>query len=209
MNLLVVGAAGRTGGLVVDRALRDGHTVTALARDPGKAPSPRPGLTAVRADVLDPAGLTVPMKGQHAVVVALGVHGRGSTTVFSEGVRQVVAAARAAGTTRLVAMSSAGLSTGHLPFVQRQVTRLVAERVYGGIHTDLARMEAVVLDSGLDWTLVRAPMLRDGGPTSSYQVSVGGHVPTARAAVRADIADWIVRNLDEPATYRQHVEIAG
>jgi putative NADH-flavin reductase len=208
MKVLVVGAAGRTGGLLAERALRDGHTVTALARDPSRV-TPRAGLTAMRGDVRDPADLAAPMPGQDAVVVALGVRGRGATTVFSEGVGNVVAAAQAAGVRRLVVMSSAGLSTGALPFVQRQITRLVASRIYGEIHADLARMEAVVASSGLDWTILRAPMLKDGEPTSTYQVSVGGHLGKAATVARADVADWIVRNLAEPVTYRQRVEIAG
>ncbi|MGF6884694.1 putative NADH-flavin reductase [Nocardia sp. GAS34] len=208
MKVLVVGAAGRTGGLLAERALRDGHIVTALARDPSRLTT-RPGLTAMRGDVRDSSDLAAAIPGQNAVVVALGVRGRGATTVFSEGLGNIVAAARSADTRRLIVMSSAGLSTDQLPFFQRQVTRLVASRVYGEIHADLARMEAVVADSGLDWTILRAPMLKDGEPTSTYRVSVGGHLGKAASAVRADVADWIVRNLAEPATYRQRVEIAG
>ncbi|MFE7800171.1 NAD(P)-dependent oxidoreductase [Nocardia sp. NPDC057440] len=208
MKVLVVGAAGRTGGLLTERALHDGHAVTALARDPNRVTT-RPGLAVVRGDVLVSADLATGMTGQDAVVVALGVRGRGATTVFSEGLGNIASAARTAGTRRLIVMSSAGLSTDQLPFFQRQVTRLVATRIYGEIHADLARMEAVVADSGLDWTIVRVPMLKDGEPTSIYQVSVGGHLGQAATVVRADVADWIVRNLAEPTAYRQRVEIAG
>ncbi|MQY05631.1 NAD(P)-dependent oxidoreductase [Actinomadura macrotermitis] len=209
MNVLIVGAAGRTGGLLVDRALAEGHTVTALARDPGKVPGPRAGLTAVRADVLEPAALTGPMSGQDAVVVALGVRGRGATTVFSAGCGNVIAAAEAAGVRRLVAMSSAGLDTGHLPQPQRLVTRLVVGLAYREIHADLARMEEAVRASALDWTILRAPMLKDGGPTGAYRVAVGGHLDRPGPVDRADVADWIVRDLREPATFGQFVEIGG
>ncbi|MEV4128862.1 NAD(P)H-binding protein [Nocardia sp. NPDC049707] len=208
MNVLVVGAAGRTGGLLVDRALQDGHTVTGLARDPSRVTT-RPGVNTVRGDVHNPADLATAMAGQNAVAVALGVLGRGRTTLFSDGLGNIVAAAQNAGTRRLIVMSSAGLSTDHLPFLQRQVTHLVAARVYGEIHADLARMETVVADSGLDWTIVRVPMLVDGEPTPTYQLSVGGHLAKAGTAVRANVADWIVRNLAEPSTYRQRVEIGG
>ncbi|MFB8003922.1 NAD(P)-dependent oxidoreductase [Nocardia sp. NPDC056000] len=208
MNVLVVGAAGRTGALLVGRALRDGHTVTALARDPSRI-ADRPGLITTRADVRDKPDLTAAMAGQHAVVVALGARGRGATTVFSEGLGNIVAAAQAAGPPRLAVMSSAGLSTDHLPFLQRHMTHWVATRIYGQIHADLSRMEEVVAGSGLDWTIVRVPMLQDGEPTNAYRVAIGGHLDKAGTAVRADVADWIVRNLAEPATYRQRVEIAS
>lgn len=208
MNVLVVGAAGRTGSLLAERMLEDGHTVTALARDPSRIAA-RPGLIATRGDVRDPTDMASAMAGQDAVAVALGVRGRGATTVFSEGLGNIVDAAEAGGTRRLVVMSSAGLSTAHLPFLQRRITHLVATRIYGQIHADLARMEAVVVDSELDWTIVQVPMLKDDEPTSTYRVSIGEHLDKAGTAVRADVADWIVRNLAEPTTFRQRVEIAG
>ncbi|MFE2108585.1 NAD(P)-dependent oxidoreductase [Kitasatospora sp. NPDC059463] len=208
MEIVVVGAAGRTGRLVVEKALADGHGVTALLRDPARPVAEHERLTKVRGDVFDAGSLTGPLEGKDAVVVALGVTGRGATTVFSEGVRNVIAAARAGGVRRLVAMSSAGLETGHLPAVQRFVAGLVVDRIYRNIHLDLGRMEAEIEAGSLDWTIVRAPMLTDGPATPGYRAVVGGHLPRASRVARANVADYIVTHLDDPATFGRRVEVA-
>ncbi|MFF5207314.1 NAD(P)-dependent oxidoreductase [Streptosporangium sp. NPDC000396] len=208
MKVAVVGAAGRTGGLLVEQALEENHEVTALVRSPGTMGTKHPRLRVARADVLDPDDLREPLRGHDAVVVTLGVKGRGRTALFSEGARNVIRAAEAASVRRLVVMSSAGLSTGHLPLAQRLVSEFVVGRIYHHIHHDLARMEAEVAGSGLDWTIVRVPMLKEGPRTQGYQVSVGGHLPKAGSATRANIADWIIRHLTDATAFRQRVEIA-
>ncbi|MDY0813205.1 NAD(P)-dependent oxidoreductase [Kitasatospora purpeofusca] len=209
MELVVVGAAGRTGRLLVEKALENKHSVTALLRDPAKLPIEHERLSKVRADVFDVNSLTGPLAGKEAVVIALGVTTRTTTTVFSEGARNVIAAARAGGVRRLVTMSSAGLETKHLPAMQRFVAEFVVDRVYRNIHLDLARMEDEVEASPLDWTIVRVPMLTDGPATPNYQAVVGGHIAKASRIARANVADYIVTHLDDTATYGRRVEVAN
>lgn len=209
MKLAVVGAAGRTGRLVVDLALAAGHTVTAVARTPARLPEFTHGtpLTA-QADVHRPGSLREPLTGQDAVVSTLGTTGRSATTVFSDGARELVSAATGSGgSPHLVAMSSAGLESGHLPFAQRVVTRLVVDRLYREIHHDLARMEEVLTESDTIWTVVRAPMLRDGPPSPDPRVSYDRPLPGAGTATRATVAAWIVRHLGAPETFRRRVAL--
>lgn len=209
MKLAVVGATGRTGRLVVDLALAAGHTVTAVARTPDRLPPFAHGTPRIaRADVSRPGSLLEPLAGQDAVVSALGTTGRTATTVFSDGARELVSAARAGGVGHLVVMSSAGLETGHLPFAQRVVTRLVVDRLYREIHHDLARMEAVLRSSDTAWTVVRAPMLKDGPPAAAPRVSFDLPLPGAGTATRATVAAWIVRHLGVAATFRRRIAIA-
>ncbi|MFF2040198.1 NAD(P)-dependent oxidoreductase [Kitasatospora sp. NPDC058170] len=209
MKLAVVGAAGRTGRLVVDLALAAGHTVTAVARTPSRLPDFEHGtpLTA-QADVQRPGSLHAPLAGQDAVVSTLGTTGRAATTVFSDGARELVAAARAGGVRHVVAMSSAGLDSDHLPLAQRVVTRLVVDRLYREVHRDLARMEAVLTDSDTIWTVVRVPMLKDGPASTAPWVSYGLPLPKAGTATRATVATWIVGHLGAAETFRHLVSIA-
>ncbi|MFI6848716.1 NAD(P)-dependent oxidoreductase [Kitasatospora sp. NPDC050467] len=209
MKLAVVGATGRTGRLVVDLALAAGHTVTAVARTPARLPEFAHGTPRIaQADIHRPGSLQGPLAGQDAVVSALGATGRAATTVFSDGARELVTAARAGGVQHLVALGSAGLETDHLPFAQRVVTRLVVDRLYREIHRDLTRMEAVLAGSETNWTVVRAPMLKDGPAAADPRVSYGLPLPDSGTATRATIAAWIVRHLGAPATFCRRITIA-
>ncbi|MEV7776467.1 NAD(P)H-binding protein [Kitasatospora sp. NPDC086791] len=209
MRIAVVGATGRTGRLVVDLALAAGHTVTAVARTPARLPEFAHGTPRTEfADVRRPDTLQGPLTGQDVVVATLGSTGRQATTVFSDGARALTAAVRAGGARHLVTMSSAGLETGRLPFAQRVVSRLVVERLYRETHHDLARMEAVLAASDVDWTVVRVPMLKDGPPSANPLVSYDRPLPRAGTATRATIARWITDHLGDPDTFRRLVHLA-
>src|SRR5436853_7826831 len=73
MNLLVLGATGGTGRALVEQALEQGHSVTAFARDPAKIRTTHKNLRVTQGNILDYSSLEVAVKGQDAVVSALGV----------------------------------------------------------------------------------------------------------------------------------------
>src|SRR4030088_1595689 len=70
-KILVLGATGGTGRLSVGQALERGKEVTALARSPGKASGVK-GAKLIGGDVCDEKVLPEALKGQNAVVSALG-----------------------------------------------------------------------------------------------------------------------------------------
>jgi putative NADH-flavin reductase len=72
MKLLVFGASGGTGRLLVDEALEQGHTVTAFARDPAKIRQVHDHLRVARGDILDAASVDAAVAGQDGVLSALG-----------------------------------------------------------------------------------------------------------------------------------------
>ena len=74
MQIAILGATGGIGGHVLDWALRAGHPVHALARDPQALP-PAAGLTVTRGDALDETAVAEVIDGADAVVSALGPRG--------------------------------------------------------------------------------------------------------------------------------------
>ena len=102
----VLGATGRTGRLVVDRALARGHDVTAVVR-PSASAALAPAAKVVTADPCAPGALTGLLDDQDAVISALGAPGRAPTTVYSAGAAAIISALRPAG--RVLVVSSAGL----------------------------------------------------------------------------------------------------
>src|SRR5687768_11421979 len=92
-RLLIVGATGGTGRQLVLQALERGLTVTALVRDPSRLQISHPQLTVARGDVLDEGSVHAAMRGQEAVLSALG-HKRffSPTRTLSEGTRNILRA---------------------------------------------------------------------------------------------------------------------
>ncbi|NUR25785.1 MAG: NAD(P)H-binding protein, partial [Catenulispora sp.] len=160
MKLTVLGATGGIGTEVVRQALRAGHQVTAVVRDPARLPVEDGALEKVVADVFDAEELALHVKGADAVVSALGPREGGPATVVRDGAAAVRWAMRETGVRRIVLVSAAGqkIAPGDDPLM-RFVGKPIVQRVFRDGFADLAAMEEIIRQSGLDWTLVRPPRL--------------------------------------------------
>lgn len=114
-NVLVAGASGQTGQLIVRELQRAGYRVHALVRDKAKAAaSLGPDVNYVQGDVTDPASLAGVMSGIDAVISAIGARGKEGPNrpemVDYQGVRHLVDAAKQAGVQHFVLVSSRGVT---------------------------------------------------------------------------------------------------
>jgi uncharacterized protein YbjT (DUF2867 family) len=207
MRVTVIGASGGIGRQVVRQGLAAGHEVTAVVRDSaGSAAAIREweSLGPVRVAVvsaLEAEELTDVVAGRDAVVSAPGPHGRAADpTINSRGVRAAVEAMRATGVRRIVAVSAAPVGPPESAFVRRVLVRPVLWRVFRVHYEDLERMEQVLRDSGLDWTVVRPPKLTDRPARGAVRTAVDAPVAGARFLSRADVAGEMLRALTDPAT---------
>ncbi|SDD02090.1 NAD(P)-dependent oxidoreductase [Glycomyces harbinensis] len=219
MKLTLVAATGATGRLVLEQASAAGHEVTAVVRSPGKLPS---GVGAVRADLSrpDPGVLASAVAGADAVVSALGATSKAEAGVAATGTRALIAAMRAAGTRRLVVLSAAPIGTvptaarpdkpRHDPgdgFLLRRLTPIV-KRALAAHYADLAAMEDAVVDSGLDWTIVRPPQLTDKPAAGRWRTQVGHNPRNGFTIARADLAAAMLAAVSDPAAVRRVLGVA-
>src|SRR5919108_5472270 len=208
MRILVIGATRGTGQQVMQQALAAGHTVTALARDPARLDVQHERLSVVRGDVLDPASLAPAMAGQDAVISSIGVTSRGPTTLYSDGMRHIIQAMHATGVKRLVAVSAWPLSSDDgdtLP--ARLLLKPLMWTLLRPVYTDMATMEDEIRNSGLDWTIVQPPRLTDKPPTGRYRTARNRSVRGGYTISRADLADAIIKLLDDPTSIRAAIGI--
>jgi len=198
-KILVVGATGGTGRLIVGQALERGQQVTALVRSPEKA-SELKGAKLIVGDVRDEKVLREAVKGQDAVVSALGTPASPfrEVTLLSTATRALVGAMKAEHGSRLVCITGmgAGDSAGHGGFVfDKLIFPLLLKKVYA----DKNRQEAIVRDSGLDWILVRPSVLNDKpghGAVRALADLSGFH---GGGISRADVATFVLDQLHADA----------
>ncbi len=196
-KILVLGATGGTGRLIVGQALERGYDVTVLVRSPEKAADLN-GARVVVGDARDPNVLRQAVKGQDAVVSALGTPASPfrEVTLLSTATRALVGAMQAEQVSRLVCITGlgAGDTVGHGGFVfDSLIFPLMLRKVYA----DKNRQEAIVRDSGLDWVLVRPTVLNDkpGGATIRALTDLSGfHGGTI---ARTDVARFVLDQVRE------------
>ena len=167
MKVLVVGATGRTGRLLVKGALERGHEVTALVRAPEKLGDLAGRVRVVAGDVLDGGVVSDAVDGQEAVLVALSAaHRRSAPAVNALGTLNVIRSMQRYGVRRLVVLSASGTAPGRDPNLPWVFDRVIKPVLLGPAYADLRRMETNVRTSELDWTIVRVSRSADQRPAA-------------------------------------------
>ena len=160
LKILVIGATGGTGRLIVSNALTQGHEVTVLVRSQEK--HGLKGLNVIVGDARDENVLRTAVKDQDVVISALGtpVSPFREVTLLSTATQALVNAMNAEHVSRLICITGigAGDSVGHGGFLFDNLIYLLLLR---NVYTDKNRQEAIIRNSGLNWTIVRPTILND------------------------------------------------
>jgi putative NADH-flavin reductase len=209
MKIAVLGATGRTGRHVLDQALSDGHSITAVVRAPSKlADIDRDQLRVVVADIMDPAAIEPHLTGHDAVISALGPAESGPSNVCANAAVSITTAMESGGVRRLVVISAAGPYTEGDGIFTRTLVKPLLRRMLRHPFADMVRMEELITRSNVDWTVMRPPMLTDKPLTETYRMSVGQNVRRGYRIARADLAHAILRVLDDEKTIGASVGVA-
>lgn len=206
MRLLVLGATGRIGRLVVEEALRRGHHVTALVRSPETLGHAAARVTVIPGDALDSAAVHASAAGQDAVIYVLGAGNVRSTTLFSDTTRLVLEAMQHLGVRRLIAVTGvgAGDTKGHGGFLY---DRIIYPLFTKGAYADKDRQEALIRQSNTDWTIVRPAAFRTGTPPGSLRVVTRVDRVVLRRIAMREVAAFLVDEAEQNRYVRQAVFI--
>ncbi len=195
-RVLIIGATGGTGRQLVTQALERRYVVTALVRDPSRLKVDHPQLTVMQGDVLDESSVEAAMRGQEAVLCALG-HKRFfyPSRILSEGTRNILRAMETNGVARLVCETSLGIGdrAGRMGLYY---TLFVIPVILPFYFWDKTRQERMIARSNAEWVIVRPGVLTNGEKRGhSRQGSrVGSFFFTVRIS-RADVADFMLNQL--------------
>ncbi len=227
MKLTIFAATGGIGQQLLAQAAAAGHDVTVVVRDPRKlAQAAWDAVRVVEADLGTAASTQIEsaVSGADAVLSGLGARSFADADagITWRGTRAIVEAMAAADVRRIVAVSAAPIGTVPTPgrpnppkhdpgdgFFMRHLFAPFARTAFRRQYADVARMEDVLRDSGLDWTAVRPPKLTDKPLTGTYRTAIGRNIPGGWSISRADVAQCMLRVLEQPETIRQAVGLAN
>ena len=202
-KILVLGATGGTGRLIVDQGVARGDDVAVLVRSVEKAKDLK-GAKIIVGDARDEAALRQAVKGRDAVVSALGTPASPfkEVTLLSTATRALVKAMEAENVSRLVAITGigAGDSAGHGGFLfDKLIFPLLLRKVYA----DKNRQEAIVRDSGLDWVLVRPSVLNNKPGRGTIKAIEDLSAFHGGSISREDVAKFVLDQVSADAWLRR------
>jgi putative NADH-flavin reductase len=199
MSAVLIDRASRGIGYETVRlALKGGHSVRAMARSAIRLRDPK--LEKLEGDALDRHTIERALAGVHAVIQTIGVSPTPElifygTRLFCDATRILVDAMEADAVKRLICVTGfgAGNSRGHGGLLYDAAVSLFLGRIYA----DKDAQEWIIRRSRLDWTIVRPTILTDGPRTGAYRVLVDARDWRSGFVSRADVADFLVKQIDD------------
>ncbi len=203
MNIMVLGATGRTGKLVVRQALDQGHVVTVLVRNLSKLGMAHANLKYIEGDVLDSEAVETAMEGNEAVISTLGLPpGQKSDELMTRCMPIIVKAMQLHGVHRLVFTSGIIMKTGQLSFLPRVIMRTIIHFMLSDQVRDKQSSEDFLRTTTVDWTLVYPVTLTDGPATGRYRFGESMKLKGLPRVSRADVADLLLKLASDARSVR-------
>ncbi|XP_041856459.1 flavin reductase (NADPH)-like [Melanotaenia boesemani] len=216
MKIALLGATGQTGQYLVKQALEQGHTVTAIVRNPAKLTVHHDNLKVVKADIFSADSLKTHFKGQDVVMSCLGFPASffSGVTGYTMSMAAVVSAMQETRVNRVITMTSwytdpnSGTQSSYfIRFLLLPLIRSVLTNMYEMEHF-LKKTEDI------NWTVVRPPGLKNLPATAQeflthegYFVPESNGQPARSAVGRGDVARFMLSLLNSNAWVKQGVAI--
>jgi putative NADH-flavin reductase len=201
MNVTVFGATGAIGQQVVQQLRASGHAVTAYVRTPGKVPGTwGQDVTVVTGEITDAAAIDRAITGADAVVSALGpsMDRNAIGLPLVEGTRHIVEAMQRHGVRRYVGNATPSiLDPRERGTWQTRLPTFMAKTFLRRAHNEIVGMSRAVMESGLDWTIVRFLAPKDGPAKGGVRQGFYGTDKLGFVVTRADIAAFTAAQVED------------
>jgi putative NADH-flavin reductase len=216
MNISIFGASGATGSLLTQRCVAAGHQVTALLRTPEKFPL-RDRIHVIQGSPFDLPAVSQTIKGADAILSALGANSLKKEDVLERAVPQIIAAmqetaAQPKPVRRIIVLGSAGAlptSLDKQPAWRRWFVQNIVYNTFlkWPVASQISQWQNLS-QSNLDWTMVMPPMLTNTPAHGAYRID-GDALPRNGSRIsRADVADFMVRRIDDPQWIKKGVYLS-
>jgi putative NADH-flavin reductase len=207
MKIVIFGASGHIGRILVTRALENGYNVTAFVRNPKTITIKNKNFSIYVGDIQNYTQVADAIKGNAAVISVVGNKTRSalfkSHTGISDGVEHIVKAMKQQKVKRLLFVTSFGLNESmFLP------EKIFIRTVLRNIFEQMPRQEKMISQSGLDYTIVRPARLTDQTTIGEYKAEEDFYIGPFSHISRAAVADFLLKQLESKKFFYKTVTLS-
>lgn len=210
MRIVVFGATGGAGKQLVMQALATGYDVVVYARNPSKLNISHEHLTVIQGELSDAALIETAVKNAGAVLSALGPRGGSKNKPLTQGMQNIIAAMKKQGISRLIVTSTlSAKDTKDKPdFKTKALVNLVKTTMHAA-YEDIVDSAETVRASDLEWTIVRLASLNNKPKSGKVKVGYVGTGEVGMSISRADIADFMLKQIEDTKYLREAPAISN
>jgi len=204
MRITIFGATGGTGKQLVEQALAAGYQVVAYVRNPSKLNIRHENLTIVQGDLADQAMIERAISGADAVISILGPRGDSKNKPITRGMQNIIEAMKKKGVRRLIISSTlSAKDPNDLPdFKAKALVNLVKLAMHAA-YEEIVSVAETVRKSDLDWTIVRLTTLNNNPKLGKVRVGYLGKGEVGLRISRADLAEFMLKQVQDTKYLRQ------
>lgn len=204
MKIAIFGATGETGRQFVEQALAAGYQVVAYVRNPSKLNTKHENLTIVQGELADQAIIERAVSGADAVISVLGPRGGSKGKPITRGMQNIIEAMKKQGVRRLIISSTlSAKDPNDLPdFKAKALVNLVKLTMHAA-YEEIVSVADTVRKSDLDWTIVRLTTLNNNPKSGKVRVGYLGKGEVGLRISRADLAEFMLKQVQDTKYLRQ------
>jgi putative NADH-flavin reductase len=208
MNITIIGASAGIGLETVKRGLDRNHSITTLSRS-GIEIEEKKSLKVILGDATNKADLLSSIQNADAIIVTLGTSKNMNATALFSDFAQLMVEIHKENKIDIpiifVTGFGAGESKNYVPWLVKMFLKYFLKDVYA----DKTKMEEIITNSDLNWTVVRPGRLFDKELTEKYRIenklfkgiNVGG-------INRADVADFLIKQAEKQTELKKYIAIS-
>ena len=215
MRLVIFGPTGGTGRRLVERAIAEGHEVTAFVRNLSRMSARHRRLRVVVGDAFDAGKVREAVAGNDAVISVLGSRQPSNPLhpnrpgdphgPVSAGSANIISAMKEHGLRRFVCQTAWGVGESKQDpgFAGAFFMKVLVPPLLRDEYAEKEAQEKLVRESDLEWIIVRPMILTNGPWTNEYRVGPDLKPGRRPYISRADVADFLMRQLTDDTFVRK------
>jgi putative NADH-flavin reductase len=210
MRITIFGATGETGKQLVEQALAEGNEVVAFVRNPSKLNITDKNLTILKGELTDDALIENAVRGSDAVISVLGPRGGSRNKPLTQGMHNIIEAMKKQGVRRLIISSTlSAKDPNDLPEFRFKALVTFVRVTMHAAYEEIVSVADTVRASNLDWTIVRLTMLNNNHKSGKVRAGYLGRGEVGTWISRADIADFMLKQIQDAKYLRQAPAISN
>ena len=210
MKLTIFGATGRTGKQLVEQALAAGNHVVAYVRNPSKLSFMHKDLTIVEGKLADQTMIEHAVSGADAVISVLGPRGGSKEKPITQGIQNIITAMNKYGVRRLIITSTlSAKDPNDMPDFKAKVLVNFVKLTIRAAYKEIISVAETVRKSDLDWTILRLTTLNNNPKSGEFRVGYLGKGEVGMRISRADLAEFILKQVQNTKYLQQSPVISN
>jgi putative NADH-flavin reductase len=210
MNLVIFGATGGTGKLLLEQALVAGDHVVAFVRNPSKLNIRHERLTVMQGELADEAMVEHAVSDADAVISVLGPRGGSKGKPITRGMQNIIEGMKKQHVRRLIISSTlSAKDPNDSPDLRASVLVNLVKFTMHAAYEEIVSVAETVRKSELDWTIVRLTTLNNNAKSGKVRVGYLGRGEVGSRISRADLAEFMLKQVKDTTYLRQAPAISN